>query len=202
MVRQGLEGMQGAAETLVARPRWVFEHTVEGLFRMALGTRLSAAAQQALREAGLDLSRRLLPAYSQDTWKRCLAIAAKDLYPHLSPAEAWRRLGTELMGGLAQTVMGRPMSSVARMLGPLRWLRRLQHTLRGLDNVVEVRLTELSPTACELHFNEVMEQPGFYQGVLEACLAQAGARQVRARVIRREGAGATLHVEWEEQHGR
>jgi uncharacterized protein (TIGR02265 family) len=202
MVRQGLEGIRSTAETQVARPRWVFEHTVEGLFRMALGTRLSAAAQQSLCEAGLDLSRRLLPAYSHDTWKRCLAIAADDLYPRVPRPEAWRRLGSELILGVSQTAMGRAMSSVARMLGPLRWLRRLQHTLRGLDNVVEVQLRELSPTACELHLNEVMDQPGFYQGVLEACLTQAGARQVRARVIRREGAGATLHVEWEEQHGR
>jgi uncharacterized protein (TIGR02265 family) len=98
--------------------------------------------------------------------------------------------GLEEVLGLSQTVRGRAMSRVARMLGPLRWLRRLQHTLRGLDNAVEVRL------------NEVMERPTFYQGVLEACLIQAGARQVRARVVQREGAGATLHVEWEEQHGR
>jgi uncharacterized protein (TIGR02265 family) len=201
-MRQELEGTERIAGTAVARPRWVFEHTVEGLFRMALGTRLSLAAQQALREAGLDLSQRLLPAYSHDTWKRCLAIAAEDLYPRVPRPEGWRRLGSELILGLSQTAMGRAMSSVARMLGPLRWLRRLQHTLRGLDNVVEVRLTELGPTACELHFNDVMEQPAFYQGLLEACLTQAGARQVHTRVVQREGAGATLHVEWEEQHGR
>ena len=54
----------GVGRSSATQRRLVFEHTVEGLFRYAVRTRLSAPAWQALREAGIDLSKPLLPAYS------------------------------------------------------------------------------------------------------------------------------------------
>ncbi|HYO51327.1 DUF2378 family protein [Archangium sp.] len=176
--------------------RLVFEHTVEGLYRVSLRNRLSPPARQALRAAGIDPSKPLLPAYSYETWRRGLEIAVADLYPLLSREEAWRRMGREVVNGLMHTVFGRAMVGVSRLLGPLRSLRRLNNTLRSADNYVESRLTELSPTSCEVWINEVMEQPTYYQGVLEACLALAGGQEVRVGVVAREGHGARLHVEW------
>ncbi|HEX8822829.1 MAG TPA: DUF2378 family protein [Archangium sp.] len=197
---QGLEETAGlgVARSATPRRRLVFEHTVEGLFRFSLRTRLSSPAWQALREAGVDLSKPLLPAYPYETWRRGLEIAVGDLYPLLPRAEAWRHLGREVVNGMVHTLMGRAMVGVARLLGPLRSLRRLNNTLRSADNYVESRLTELSPTSCEVWLNEVMDQPSYYQGVLEASLGLAGARNVKTRVVARDGRGAVLHVEWEE----
>jgi uncharacterized protein (TIGR02265 family) len=188
----------GVGRSAATQRRLVFEHTFEGLFRFALRERLSGQAWEALREAGVDLSRPLLPAYSHETWRRSLELAAADIYPRLPRSEAWRHLGRDVANGMVHTLMGRAMVGVARLLGPLRSLRRFNNTLRSADNYVESRVTELSPTACEVWFNEVMEQPSYYQGVLEASLALAGARNVRTRVLGREGPGAVLHVEWDE----
>lgn len=189
----------GVGRSSATQRRWVFEHTVEGLFRFSLRGRLSPQAWQALRGAGIDLSKPLLPAYPAETWRRALEITVGDLSPRLLPREeAWRQLGREVVNGMVHTVMGRAMVGVARLLGPLRSLRRLNNTLRSADNYVESRLTELSPTACEVWLNEVMEQPAYYQGVLEACVGLAGGQRVRTRVVAREGTGARLHVEWDE----
>jgi uncharacterized protein (TIGR02265 family) len=195
----GLEAMQGLGVVRAPMPqrRVVFEHTVEGLFGHSLRNRLSAAAKRALREAGVDLSKPLLPAYSHETWRRCLEITVADLYPLVSREEGWRLLGREVVDGMVHTVMGRAMVGVARLLGPLRSLRRLNNTLSSADNYVQSRLTELSPTRCEVWINEVMEQPTYYQGVLEACIGLAGGRDIQVRVVAREGRGARLHVEWQ-----
>jgi uncharacterized protein (TIGR02265 family) len=194
---QGLEIRRLEVGRVPAGPRrLVFENTVEGLFRISLRDRLSSPAWQALRAAGIDPARPLLPAYSQETWRRGLEIAVADLYPFLPREEAWRRLGRDVMEGLMHTVLGRAMVGVSRLLGPLRSLRRLNNTLRSTDNYVESRLTELSPTSCEVWINEVMDQPTYYQGILEACMVLAGGQQVRVRVVAREGHGARLHVEW------
>jgi uncharacterized protein (TIGR02265 family) len=198
-----MQGLEEVREVRVGKSpalqrRLVFEHTIEGLFRFSLRSRLSAPAWLALREAGLDLSKPLLPAYSYETWRRALEIAVADLYPSLSRAEGWRHLGRDVVNGMIHTLMGRAMVGVARLLGPLRSLRRFNNTLRSADNYVESRLTELSPTCCEVWINEVMEQPSYYQGVLEACLTLAGAREIQTRVVARDGRGAVIHVEWEE----
>jgi uncharacterized protein (TIGR02265 family) len=177
--------------------RWVFEHTVQGLFHVALRGRLSPSAREALCRAGLDLNRPLLPAYSYETWRRALEISALDLYPLLPREEAWRRLGHSVVEGMVETLLGKAMAGVAHLLGPLRSLRRFNGTLRSADNYVESRLEELSPTACRVWINEVMEQPAYYQGILEASVALAGGQRPRARLLSREGAGAWLHVEWD-----
>lgn len=197
---QGLEGSWelGTGRPKAAQRRLVFEHTVEGLYRFSLRSRLSSQAWNGLRAVGIDLARPLLPAYSHETWKRALELTVVDLYPLVSREEGWRRLGQEVVNGMVHTVLGRAMVGVARLLGPLRSLRRLNNTLRSADNYVESRLTELSPTSCEVWINEVMGQPTYYQGILEACIALAGGKRARAHVVAREGAGARLHVEWEE----
>jgi uncharacterized protein (TIGR02265 family) len=178
--------------------RVVFDHTVEGLFLIALKGRLSSAAAARLRVAGLDLSKKLLPAYTFETWKRSLEIAVVDLYGFVSRPEGYRRLGHDVVAGLGKTVIGRAMVGVARLLGPLRALRRLDHNLHSADNYVQARLTELSSNWCEVWINEVLDQPGYYQGILEACLEMAGARGIRVELIAREGSGASFLVQWED----
>jgi uncharacterized protein (TIGR02265 family) len=198
--------MTGLAETqpteilpLPMARRWVvFDHTVEGLFLVALRGRLSPATQASLRQAGLDLSKKLQPAYPFDVWKLCLEIVARDLYPRLPCAEAWRKLGRAIVEGMSQRVMGRVMVRVSRLLGPLRALRRLDHILNSAANYVEARVTERSPTCIEVWINDVMGQPSYYQGILEASLVMTGTEVGQVELISRESSGATYRVSWEE----
>jgi len=179
--------------------RWlVFDHTVEGLFLVALRGRLSAATEAKLRRAGLDLSKKLQPAYPFEVWKQCLEIVATDLYPGLPPAEAWRKLGRAIVEGMSQRGMGRAMMRVSRLLGPLRALRRLDHILHSADNYVEARVTERSRTCVEVWINEVMGQPSYYKGILEASLVMMGAEVGQVEVLSLDGCGATFRVSWEE----
>ncbi len=179
--------------------RWmVFDHAVEGLFLVALRGQLSPALQESLRRAGLDLSKKLQPAYPFEVWKRCLELVAAELYPRLSRAEAWRKLGRAIVEGMSQRVMGRALVRVSRMLGPLRALKRLDHILNSAGNYVEARVTERSRTCIEVSINEVMGQPTYYQGILEATLVMTGTEVGQVELISLNGFGATYRVSWEE----
>ncbi|MCP3138499.1 DUF2378 family protein [Pyxidicoccus xibeiensis] len=192
--------MEALGEKVRAAPapkqRIVFEHTVEWLLQPSLRLRLSPAACAALKDVGLDVTERLLPAYSFDTWQRTLAIVVADLYPAVPTTDAYRLLGRMLVRGVERTAMGRAMVSLGRLLGPLRAMRRIDETFRSADNYVESRFTEHTATHCELWINEVMDQPGYYQGILESCLDLAGARDARVEVLSREGTGATFSLSW------
>lgn len=179
--------------------RWmVFDHTVEGLFLVALRGRLPAATVERLRRAGLDLSKKLQPAYPFEVWKRCLEIVVTDLYPSLPRSEAWRKLGRAIVEGMSQRVMGRAMVRVSRLLGPRRALQRLDHILNSADNYVEARVTERSPTCVDVAINEVMGQPHYYKGILEASLVMTGTEVGQVEVLSLDGFGATFRVSWEE----
>ncbi len=179
--------------------RWVvFDHTVEGLFLVALRGRLSATAEACLRRAGLDLSKKLLPAYPFETWRQCLEIAVRDIYSHLPRPEAWRQLGHAVVEGMAQTGLGRATAGVVRLLGPLRALRRLEATLKSADNYLGARVTEYSSTCVEVWLNEVMGQPTYYQGILEASLAMTGAEEGQVELLSYAAGGVTFLVQWSE----
>jgi uncharacterized protein (TIGR02265 family) len=94
--------------------------------------------------------------------------------------------------------MGRATVGVARLLGPLRALRRLEHTLKSAENYVEAHVTERSSTCVEVRINEVIGQPTYYQGILEVILVMTGTGVGQVELLSREGSGATYRVQWEE----
>ncbi|MFP2927150.1 DUF2378 family protein [Pyxidicoccus sp. 3LG] len=189
-------GERARAEEPAPKQRVIYEHTVEWLLQPSVRLYLSPAACAALKDVGLDVTERLRPAYSFDTWQRTLAIVVADLYPAVPTREAYRLLGRMLVRGVERTALGRAMVSMGRLLGPLRAMRRIDETFRSADNYVESRFTEHSPTHCALWINEVLDQPGYYQGILEMCLELAGAREVRVEVLSRDGASATFALSW------
>src|SRR5262245_40477398 len=119
----------------------VFDHTLEAMFQRALGALVTPALKEKLRKEGLDLDRKLLPAYPFETWARCLDITAQILHPHLPQAKSLRLLGEQLVEGYRQTFVGSAVLGVLRVLGPRRMLRRTQQHFRSGNNYTEVRLT-------------------------------------------------------------
>lgn len=177
--------------------RLIFSGTVQGLFHLALRGRLSPGARAALREAGLDLDKDLLPAYPITTWLRCLDIARKDVWPHLPPDESWYQLGRTVIQGLNSTMLGRVMVAAAKALGPRQSLRQFQRAFSGSDNYVQLRLTELSPQRYELRISDILDRPVYYVGILEESVMAMGVRVPRVSVLRREDPACVFLVEWD-----
>ncbi len=201
---RGDDGL-AAGPSLAARVRLnapaellVFGHTFEGLFQRALGGRLDAKARQRLEQAGLNLGKKLLPAYPFDVWMRCIAIAAESVYPALPQTEARRQIGRDLVHGYRETYLGRAMLALAKVLGPKRTLQRSAHNFRTGNNYTETRLTERAPNVHELWMNEVGPYPEFTQGIIEAGLLEAGARGLKVDVVWHDGHGATYRVSWDD----
>ncbi|HSP79702.1 MAG TPA: DUF2378 family protein [Myxococcaceae bacterium] len=176
--------------------RVVFGNTVHGLCQLALRGRLSTMARATLARLGLPLERTPQPFYPLSVWRSSLDIIVRELYPELQPEEGLRRLGQQMVLGVSETVLGRGMLALGRALGPRRLLLRLNTCFRNADNYVQLRLTELAPTAFEVSINETLGMPSYYQGMLEAALGATGVREARVQSLREEGPGCTWRVEW------
>ncbi|HYO54131.1 DUF2378 family protein [Archangium sp.] len=176
--------------------RVVFGNTFHGLFQIALHGRISSAARSALGRMGLHVDRQPLPFYPASVWRPSLDIIVRDLFPDLHLEEAYRRLGQKMVTDVSETVLGRGMLALGRALGPRRLLMRMNHNFRNADNYVQMQLTELAPTAYEVHINETLGMPSYYQGIIEAALGASGAREPHVHHVRTEGSGCTYRVEW------
>ena len=176
----------------------VYEQTVEGLFVRALGSRLTPECRARLTEAGLDVTRKLKPAYSFQSWMTFIRIAAEELYPGMPLPEATFKLGEAHVEGFRETMMGRAVISLLRVLGPKRTVLRATQNFRAGNNYTETRVTELAPHQFELWMNEVGDFPEFTAGIIHAGVRMSGAQELRVESLGYDGHACTYRITWKE----
>lgn len=171
----------------------VYAPTVEGLFR-ALGP-LDEGAKERVRALGVDPERRLAPGYPLAVWVSLLRLGADLFAPELSVDEALHALGRRFLDGYGETLMGRAMMLALRVIGPTAALARLSHQFGTAGNYFTSRVVLLGDREALVEVHPVT-WPGWYFGLLERALEQAGAHDVQVSVAERQGLSAGFRVRW------
>lgn len=175
----------------------IFAGAVEGLFLKGLGTRVTPALREELKAIGLDLTEELLPAYPRKVWNTALPLAVRHVWPTLNEAEGHYRLGRTIIDGFRETRLGRALVGIARVLGPLRTLKRMRQNLRTGANYNEITLTPQTATEVLFWINEPYIHPGYVQGLLHGSIEICGSRNSAVDIISTDANGTTYRVRWE-----
>ncbi|RYZ36495.1 MAG: DUF2378 family protein [Myxococcaceae bacterium] len=176
----------------------VFEHTLEGLFIRGLAGQLTPELRGRLRTVGVDLDRKLQPAYGFDTWCSAVHVSARLLHADLPDEVALARLGERMVDGYRATLLGRALFGVLQLMGPRRGVSRAQQMFRSGNNYTQTRMTDLSPTSLELWMNEAGFIRFFTQGALLAGLRATGAAEPRVDVHDFTAEDVTYRVSWKD----
>jgi len=173
-----------------------FAHTVEAMFVRAFGVRLTPALRARVASRGIDLDR-LKPAYPVDEVVAALKNIVPDVFGRVPEAEAMHQLGVSFMQGYVETLVGKAMVQMMKLIGARRTLERMQKNFRTGGNYVETRFKALGPTQVELWINDVSDIPDWYRGVIEEGGRMVGAKNLR--VTQRHDAGQAwfLDVTWD-----
>lgn len=148
----------------------------------ALGGDIPPALAERLRGIGVDLSKKLLPAYPVRMWNEVLEATAQTLYPDEPLPLATRKLGERMMEGYRATFIGQAVMAMAKIVGPRRALMRARQSWRSGNNYTEVQVEEFSPTEFRAIFNESGVSRWVSQGLLLAGLTFAGAKETIVEV--------------------
>lgn len=157
----------------------VFGNSVEALVRV-LGPALDGRVQQRFLAIGVDLFNPN-PAYPYELWLTTLNLAMEVLWPTLPRDEATFRMGRAIFESYGQTVMGKALLQLVKVLGPRRALERMSRNLRTTNNYSDTKLTEVGPNHFELWVNRVAF-PHYFRGLLEAGLEFGGAKAVKVGI--------------------
>jgi uncharacterized protein (TIGR02265 family) len=183
----------------MAEPHLIFNHTLEGLVLRGLPGGASPELKAKLRAIGVDLDKPLLPAYSRETWARCIELAAEAAYPGEPHEQAWQKLGERMVEGYQETFIGRAMFATLRLLGPRRMLARSQKNFRSGNNYSEVRTTDVSPNQMDVWMNEVQDVlRHFSLGLLLAGMRAAGTQGASVVILQKDAHGVTFRASWRE----
>lgn len=172
----------------------IFAQTFEGLLR-SLSGKLTPALTAGLRERGLDPGATLLPAYPRQVFTDVISFVARELHPGLSPDAGVIAVGRTFMDGYGETMIGRAMMAMMRLIGPRRTLERVTRQFRTGNNYSETKLIAVGATEYHLWVNEV-RLPGWYIGIVSRGLELAGGLDVKVELSQHDEAGGTFVVKW------
>lgn len=183
----------------MSQERVEFEQVIDGLMTGAMEALKDPPLVEKLRAAGLDLTKKLKPAYPAFEFFGWLSIAARHRYPTLSDEAAVRELGRlAVRRGLQATFLGRAVLTAARLLGARRSLKRLGTSFKNGNNYIEAKVTELGPTSLEIQLGPLVGPRSYYEGILEECPVMFDAREIQLSLLRTEGEHLTWRLDWKE----
>jgi uncharacterized protein (TIGR02265 family) len=178
--------------------RLVFDYAIEGFFLRGLAGQITPRLRQKLREAGIDLDQKLLPAYPFEIWRTCLALTATEMFPALPEKDSWWLLGELMVRGYQQTPMGAAMFTLLAALGPHQQLARMQKSLRSGNNYTVTRSRQVAPTVAEVWVNDTSHVRFFLQGLIFAGLLQGRITGLTVDIQGTDAEGTTYRIAWKD----
>lgn len=177
--------------------RVFFSHTVPAMFIDAFPPEKYPGLEERYRALGLDVKRKLLPAYEYSVWRACLQAQRELVFPGAPVAEAAFQQGARYVDAyFDRTALGGPLLLVLRLIGVRRTLERMTHNFRSANNFSDTSVTVLSPSSAKLEVNDIFaDSPEYMHGILVQGLARAGS-QVTMKTLRHDGDAADFLVEW------
>jgi len=176
-----------------------FEQVADGLLKGAMEAHSDPQLVAKLRMAGLDLGRKLAPAFPAADFYRWLVIAARHKYPKLSEVEACREVGRlAVIRGMKSTLLGAAALKAMQMLGVRRSLKRIGTSFKHGNNYSEAKVTELGPTSMEIQLGPLVGPASYYEGVLHEGVRILGGKDGQVTFVRSEGEHIAWRIDWKE----
>jgi uncharacterized protein (TIGR02265 family) len=178
-------------------PNLGFRDAFEALFLRDLKDVLKPAHRLELKRLGVDLEH-LLPAYPATTLRAALLVVGPLVAPERSDFEQQVELGRRLTRGYFDTLLGRAMSKMMRLVGPDRGITRIGRSFRTLTNYLDARLLEKRAGYGRVSFSPVEGLAGLLLGINQetGVLLSSPGMHTHVSLLSNDGTEAVLQFEW------
>jgi uncharacterized protein (TIGR02265 family) len=174
-----------------------YSPVIEAVFLKGLGEKLTPGLRAELKKIGIDLAR-LQPAYPVVQVHQACQVVIPVLFPGVSQEEAMHALGVSSMRGYTETLLGKALIQVLKLIGVRRSLLRMHTSMRAGNNYLATSAVVVNERCIELRFSDVSQMPTFYQGILEEGGRMAHAKNLRVVSADSAPPGHTFRVEWDD----
>lgn len=157
---------------------------------------LTPPVKEALRNVGIDLDRPLKSAYPAAVVNEATRVFRRLAYAHEpDDLKAYMAMGAATVDGYFNTLMGRAMTGVLKLIGFKRLIDRLPQAMSGGSNYTNVTVNWVSPGEVRVSLTDVEPHPGLNLGVLQRGLSHwFGGKNVKVELHEHAPPGATYRV--------
>lgn len=177
----------------MAEPRVAFSSLIQSLERIL--SPLDLETMTRLKALGIDPDH-LLPAYPVETWYAGIELAMSRFDPSLTHEQRQNHFGVRLVEVYGETLVGKAMYAMMRLIGPERSIQRATRSFRTATNFLDTSHVVHGPKDWELTMNEVV-LPHRYPGFFETALSVAGAKNVKVRLTALTETHSSFRATWE-----
>lgn len=184
----------------MAAERLVFSNSIEGLFVRGVGEQLTPDIKSALRDLGIDVDRRLLPAYPSQVYQRGIDVLVTKLHPTLDRSKAQFKLGESAVFGVTATIIGRSGIALAKLIGTKRALMRFPISSMSSTNFAKMEAREVGPRSIEIVTCPIDGHVEFLKGCISAVVQLTGGKEPVFDVTEHDvkAERARLQVSWKD----
>ncbi|MGV3621243.1 MAG: DUF2378 family protein [Archangium sp.] len=177
--------------------RLYYAVAIEGTFKLGPGARLTEAQRVTLRdEYGIDPFN-TLPAYPVEQMQKGIGFLQRELFADMPLEKSEDLLGALSFRGFAQTLIGKAIVQMMRLIGPERTMPRMSKNLKAGTTFMEITSRKLAPGRFELQVSDVGGLPNFYRGMFAEGLTLTRAKNLAVSIASVHGRGATYRITWD-----
>lgn len=178
------------------KQRVYYAVAIESTFKHGPGERLNDAQRAVLRdEYGINPFN-TMPIYPVEVMEKAMRYLQRELFPSMPLDESEALLGVLSFRGFAQTLIGKAIMQMMRLIGPERTMPRMSKNLSAGTNFMEISSHKRGAGDFELHVSDVGGLPHFYKGMFAEGLAYTRAKDLKVDVASYDGRGATYRITW------
>ncbi len=174
--------------------RVVFSPTFEALVR-ALGPALNDPGKARFKAAGVDFDARLVAAYPLETWLASMEVGAELLLPDGTREKQFFNLGHRIVASFGETMIGRALVALMRVIGPRRALERMTRNLRAANNFTETSVRSIDDHHTEVTCSPVFS-PDFFRGLFTGSVEISGGLEVKVDTVSIKDGTGVFSVQW------
>lgn len=161
------------------------------------GPRLTPRLKDRLRSFELDLDKKLRPGYPARLLRPWLDALAEEFFPGQPHEQAHEAIGRAFIIGWKQTLLGRGIVQLVKLLPAKRAIGRIEKNFRATDNFTVIDVTDRGPREMGLRFHDVCDSVHFFHGVLDEGAKVSSAKNPRCRLEKFEQPGAQFVCTWD-----
>jgi uncharacterized protein (TIGR02265 family) len=172
-----------------------FQNSVEGLYVRGLGPLLGDADRAALAKVGIRVEK-LLPAYPETVVVAGLRVVGPLVLPRGSWEEQQRELGVRAVKGYFDTVLGKALAGVLKLVGPERGIARLDRSLRSITNYLNARVVGRADRSADVEVEPVGPLMHFIVGIFDGSGSLQSEGRAKAELVSHSGETCVVRLHW------
>jgi uncharacterized protein (TIGR02265 family) len=175
------------------------DSAIDSLYLKGHKRHLTTQLKAELRAVGIDLDQPLKPTYADEVIHAGTRILRRTVYGHhADDAAAYRAMGEATIDGFFDTLIGKAMASVFRLIGFKKIVDRLPKTLARGNTNQQAWLTWQGADAALLEVKDTVPHAAINIGVLERAFRHHfGVAGFKCELVEQKApSGAVYRLSW------